>query len=64
MANGIIRDDDFIVEGKLIGPREFFIKLGKVRLQLTRIQNEGDAHSNAVATKALKFLDEAFEAGK
>lgn len=57
-------DKDIIRDGDMQAPREFFVKLAKMRIQLIRIQNEGDAHSNAVATKAIELLDEAFEAGK
>ncbi len=52
-------DKDIIGNGAVAAPREFFIKLHDIRIQLIRIQNEGDAHSNAVATKAIKLLDEA-----
>lgn len=64
MAKSVIKDKDIISDGDLSAPREFFLKIGNVRHQLLRIQNEGDAHSNAVATKALDLLDEAFEAGR
>lgn len=50
---------DMIGNGAVAAPREFFLKLHNIRLALIRIQNEGDAHSNAVATKAIKLLDEA-----
>ncbi len=50
---------DIIGNSTVAAPREFFIKLHDMRIQLIRIQNEGDAHSNAVATKAIKLLDEA-----
>ena len=56
---GIIKDKDIIRNGDLSGPREFFMKLHDIRIKLIRIQNEGDAHSNAVATEAIKLLDEA-----
>lgn len=59
MAEGIIKDKDIISNGAVAAPREFFIKLHDIRMMLIRIQNEGDVHSNAVATKAIKLLDEA-----
>ncbi len=59
MTEGIIKDKDIIGNGAVAAPREFFMKLHDIRIQLIRIQNEGDAHSNAVATKAIKLLDEA-----
>lgn len=54
-------DKDIISEGELTGPRRFFMDLGLIRHQLTRIQNEGDAHSNACATTAIEILDKALE---
>lgn len=59
MAEGIIKDKDIISNGAVAAPREFFMKLHDIRIHLIRIQNEGDAHSNAVATKAIKILDDA-----
>ena len=50
---------DIIGNGAVAAPREFFIKLHDIRIKLIRIQNEGDAHSNAVATEAIKILDDA-----
>lgn len=50
---------DIIGNGTVAAPREFFIKLHDIRIQLIRIQNEGDVHSNAIATKTLDLLDEA-----
>lgn len=64
MAEGIIKDKDIISDGDLSAPREFFLRLHSIRLHLIRIQNEGDAHSNALATKSLKLLDQAFEVGR
>lgn len=59
MAEGIIKDKDIITQGDLRAPREFFIKLSNVHHQLLRIQNEGDVHSNALATTAIQRLNEA-----
>lgn len=42
------------MKSEYILPHEAFILLSNIWLHLTRIQNEGDAHSNAIATNALK----------
>ena len=62
--DGVIKDKDIISDGDLQAPREFFRRIHDIRLVLIRIQNEGDAHSNALATASLKLLDEAFEVGR
>lgn len=59
MTEGIIKNKDIIGNGAVTAPREFFMKLHDIRIQLIRIQNEDDVHNNAVATKAIKLLDEA-----
>ena len=64
MAEGIIKDRDIISDGDMRAPREFFLRLHDIRLALIRIQNEGDVHSNALATDALELFDKAFEAGR
>ncbi len=64
MTDGIIRDKDIISDGDMSAPREFFLRLHSIRLTLIRIQNEGDVHSNALATNALELFDKAFEAGR
>ncbi len=64
MAEGIIKDKDIISDGDMSAPREFFLRLHAIRLVLIRIQNEGDVHSNALATNALELFDKAFEAGR
>jgi len=61
---GITKDKDIISDGDLSAPREFFLKLHAIRLTLIRIQNEGDVHSNALATQALNKFDKAFEIGR
>lgn len=64
MAKGIIKDKDIISDGDLSAPREFFLRLHSIRLHLIRIQNEGDVHSNALATASLDLFDKAFEVGR
>lgn len=64
MSNGIIKNKDIISDGDLSAPREFFIRLAEIRHTLIRIQNEGDAHSNALAFKAEQLFDRAFEIGR
>lgn len=64
MAESVIKDKDIIVDGDMRAPREFFLRLHGIRLALIRIQNEGDVHSNALATNALDLFDKAFEAGR
>ncbi len=62
--DGVIKDKDIISDGDLSAPREFFRRIHDIRLALIRIQNEGDVHSNALATNALELLDKAFEVGR
>ena len=54
-------DKDIISKGAVQGPLEFFLKIGEVRHQLIRIQNECDVHGNALATTAIALLDEALD---
>lgn len=61
---GIIKDKDIISDGDMQAPRDFFLGLHSIRLTLIRIQNEGDVHSNALATTALDLFDKAFEVGR